>query len=547
MLEGCIPWPEDAARRYRQIGCWGQQSLFEAVCAAAADNPDKVALIENDDRRSYAELVAAVETLAARLFALGLRPLDRVVFQLGNGVEFVESFLALMRIGAIPVMALPAHRHTEIEHFVRSSGAVALMTPDELKGFDYRAMARDVASRCPDLRLTLVAGEPSAGQISLRALDRRTGVFAPLSHDKCALPSSEEVALMLLSGGTTGLPKLIPRTHADYLYGVMQNARTVGFGGDTVFLAVLPMAHNFTLGAPGVLGALANGATVVLSAVTAADAVFPLIERERVTVVASAGPLVTKWLGSELADRCDLGSLRVFMCGGSRLAPELRRRVEQRFGCIYQESFGMAEGLLCTTRLTDAEALRLNSSGRPVSDFDEIRIVGPSDEDLPDGSVGELLVRGPYTIRGYYKAPQINATAFTADGFYRSGDVVARIDGHLYVQGRIKDLINRGGEKISCEEVENHLLAHPAIETACVVAIPDEVYTEKACAVVVLRDDHTLTLEQLTTFLGNRGIARFKLPERLEVTNEMPLSPAGKILRRDLRSRLAEQLARERA
>jgi 2,3-dihydroxybenzoate-AMP ligase len=224
------------------------------------------------------------------------------------------------------------------------------------------------------------------------------------------------------------------------------------------------------------------------------------------------------------------------------LAPELRRRVEQKFRCLYQESYGTAEGLLNMTRLDDPEAVRMQSSGRPVSPADEIRIVDPDGREVPDGQTGELQVRGPYTIRGYYHAPEINARAFTADGFYRMGDVAKKIGGYLYLEGRIKDLINRGGEKISCEEIENHILAHPGIESACVVAMPDEVFGEKACAFVILRPDRRLALNELLEFLKGRNIARFKMPERLEVVEEFPISPAGKVLRRELQGALAVKI-----
>jgi 2,3-dihydroxybenzoate-AMP ligase len=376
-------------------------------------------------------------------------------------------------------------------------------------------------------------------QIDMRALAQSAGE----RPCPCPLPPANEVALMLLSGGTTGLPKLIPRTHADYLCGSLQAARLAGFGTDTVYLAVLPIAHNYTLGAPGVVGAIACGATTVIAPGTSAEVVFPLIESERVTVVSAAVPLAAKWLGSELLDRCDLSSLKIFMCGGAKLAPELRRRVEHRFSCQYQESYGTAEGLLNMTRLDDPEAVRMQSSGRPVSPADEIRIVDPAGRELPDGQAGELQVRGPYTIRGYYRAPEINAKAFTDDGFYRMGDVAKKVGGYLYLEGRIKELINRGGEKISCEEIENHILAHPGIESACVVAMPDAVFGEKACAVVILRPDRRLVLNELLEFLQGQNIARFKMPERLEVVNEFPISPAGKILRRELQANLAAKLA----
>jgi 2,3-dihydroxybenzoate-AMP ligase len=539
MLEGCVAWPAETALEYRARGCWQDITLFEQMAHSAQAYPHKVALIDGSDRRTYADLLRNAEMLAARLYAIGLRPLDRIVFQLSNSITLVESFFALMRIGAIPVMALPAHRQTEITHFVRASGAVALMVPDVVKGFDYRVMAQALTTHCPSLRYVLVDGTPASNQIGLAASLGGPQVRAQLAKEVCPVPLASEVALMLLSGGTTGLSKLIPRTHSDYLYGVLQSAKAAGFDATTIFLALLPMAHNYTLGAPGVLGALANGATTVIASGTAADVVFPLIERERVTVVSAAVPLVPKWLDSSILDIHDLSSLKVFMCGGAKLVPELRKRVEEKFRCTYQESFGTAEGLLCMSRLDDPPALRLNSSGRPVSDFDEIKIVGSTGEELADGEPGELLVRGPYSIRGYYDAPEINATAFTSDGFYRTGDVARKINGYLYVEGRIKDLINRGGEKISCEEVENHLLAHPKIESACVVAIPDDVFTEKACAVVILRKGFTLSLNELRAFLETRDIARFKMPERLEVVDEFPISPAGKILRRDLRAALA--------
>ena len=563
MLEGCVQWPAEYARRYREQGYWGNATLFDMLARAAKAHPDKIAVVDGSGRRTYAELLRNVEALATGLHSIGLRPLDRVVFQLNNGVALVEAFFALARIGAIPVMALPAHRKSEIAHFARASGAVALMVPDVVRGFDYRDMARDVAAECPGLRHVLIAvQEPAwiAGQarndntpgchagldpasmtswIDMRALARSAGE----RPCPCPLPPAEEVALMLLSGGTTGLPKLIPRTHADYLCGCLHAARLAGFGTDTVYLAVLPIAHNYTLGAPGVVGALACGATMVIAPATAAEVVFPLIERERVTVVSAAVPLAAKWLGSELLDRCDLSSLKIFMCGGAKLAPELRRRVEQRLRCTYQESYGTAEGLLNMTRLDDPEAVRMQSSGRPVSPADEIRIVDAQGREVPDGQTGELQVRGPYTIRGYYRAPEINAKAFTDDGYYRMGDVAKKVDGYLYLEGRIKDLINRGGEKISCEEIENHILAHPGIESACVVAMPDEVFGEKACAVVILRPDRRLVLNELLEFLQGQNIARFKMPERLEVVSEFPISPAGKVLRRELQATLAAKWA----
>ncbi len=544
MLAGCTPWPEDTAALWRRLGYWEDITLWDMLVQTARRLPDKTALISGERRITYRELVATSEILARRLAATGLQPLDRAVMQIHNVPEFVTTFFALIRIGVIPVMALRPHRQTEVTHFIRHAKARAYFVPDRLKDFDYRKMAEEVRRDCPSLEQVVVAGEALPGQISLTELLARSD--AP---EAAELPPIDpgEVALMLLSGGTTALPKLIPRTHNDYVYNAKASGRVAGIGEGAVFLAVLPLGHNYTLASPGILATFAVGGTVVLAPSHDAETVFPLVERERVTIIAAAVPLVTLWLNSDTPGRCDLSSLRVVQNGGARLAPELRRRLRDGFGCTPQEVYGTAEGLLNMTRLDDADGELLESSGAPVCPHDEIRVVDVDDGELPDGQPGELLTRGPYTIRGYYDAPKTNASAFTADGFYRMGDVVRKLGRHVYTEGRKKDLINRGGEKISSDEIENLILKHPKVHGCCVVAMPDPVYGEKACAFVVLHPGKVLTLAELSEFLLAQKIAKFKLPERLEVVEQFPISPAGKILRRVLRETIAETVVREQA
>ncbi|MBM3555642.1 MAG: (2,3-dihydroxybenzoyl)adenylate synthase, partial [Alphaproteobacteria bacterium] len=255
-----------------------------------------------------------------------------------------------------------------------------------------------------------------------------------------------------------------------------------------------------------------------------------------------AVPLVVNWLAGDWPERVDLSSLRLFMSGGAKLIPALRREVEKRLRCAYVESFGTGEGLLNKTRPDDPDTVRFESSGRPISPGDEIKVIDEAGRELPEGEIGELAARGPYTIRGYYKAPEATAKAFTKDGFYRMGDAARIIGGNIYLEGRLKDLINRGGEKISCEEIENHLISHPAIANVCVVAMPDPVFGEKACAFVVARPGARLALDDLKAHLAATGVAKFKWPERLELIDAFPLSPAGKILRRELRERIARKI-----
>jgi 2,3-dihydroxybenzoate-AMP ligase len=310
---------------------------------------------------------------------------------------------------------------------------------------------------------------------------------------------------------------------------------------------ILPLGHNYNLASPGILGAFHAGGTVVLMRGTDTDEIFGTVARERVSVIAAAVPLIATWLNANVGARYDLSSLKVVQNGGARLAPELRARLREQFGCTPQEIYGTAEGLINMTRLGDADELLLHSSGAPVSELDEIRVVDDEGRDVADGAAGELVTRGPYTIRGYYNAAEKNAEAFLPGGWYRMGDIVRKRGRYVYTEGRRKDQINRGGEKISCDEVENLIFAHPAVKSVVLVAMPDPVFGEKACACVLLKPGAGLRFDELIAFLRARRIASFKLPERLEILDEFPVSPVGKILKRQLREMIAEKVAAENA
>ncbi len=541
MLQGTVDWPSEFAARYRATGLWDGSTLFSVLERSAARWPDKPALVAVDRRLSYQELCTQSLRLAARLLDSGLRPRDRVLMQLPNCPEFAIVYFALARIGAIPVMALRAHRHAEVRHFLKASAAVAYVIADRVGGFDYREMAATLQPDAPALRQVIVLGEPLPGQQAYAALMRDGPVDTP---QQLAVDPTE-VGTMLLSGGTTSMSKLIPRTHQDYVLNARLCGRVAGFGEDTVFMAILPLGHNYNLASPGMLATLLYGGTVVLAPSTQADDIFAAVQRERVTHVAAVVPLIAGWLAGDYELRYDLSSLRVVQNGGARLAPELRQRLRERFGCTPQEIYGTAEGLINMTRLDDPDELLLHSSGAPVCDEDEIKVLDEDGLELPDGQPGELVTRGPYTIRGYYDAADKNAEAFTSDGFYRMGDIVRKQGRHVFAEGRRKDFINRGGEKISCEEIENLIFAHPKVKTATLVAMPDPVFGEKACAFVVTHPGQSLAFDELIAFLRGRQIASFKLPERLELMDELPVSPVGKILKRQLREWIAAKLQQE--
>jgi 2,3-dihydroxybenzoate-AMP ligase len=546
MLDGVVRFPPEFAARYRAKGYWEDRSLRDVFADVFVKYGDRMAVIDCDERVTYAQLSERAERLALNLLDEGLKPLDRVVMQLPNVVEFAYLYFALQKIGCIPIMALPSHRFREISQFVELSGAVACAIPDKTKDFDYRNLVRRIREANGSLRFGLVLGDTPAGFLSLNELIERQSKRSRDDLSKIAI-DPEDPAVFQLSGGTTGIPKLIPRTHNDYVYNSKMAAAVTGVREDKILLNMLPLAHNLPLACPGLQGYLLHGGKVVLANTTRSEEIFRLIERHRVTHIAVVPALLIRLINDPAIKNYDLSSLQIVQSGGQRLQPEVRRRAKELIPSVtVQENFGMAEGMLLFVRLDDPEEVRMETVGRPVSPDDEIRLVDDDDNEVSPGEVGELLARGPYTLRGYFGVPEYNARAFTSDGFYRSGDLMRRHpSGNYMVEGRKKDLINRGGEKISAEEIENLILAHPSVQNVACVPMPDPILGERMCACVILRQSKALTLDQLVAFLMKEEIAKHKLPERLEIMRDFPLSAFGKVSKKDLTERIALKLKEE--
>ncbi|GAB1645442.1 (2,3-dihydroxybenzoyl)adenylate synthase [Krasilnikovia sp. MM14-A1259] len=537
MLDGCTPWPAQTAARYRRAGWWRGETLGDLLRAWATTYADRTALVAGPDRITYRELDARVDRMAAGFARHGVRPGDRVVLQLPNVPEFVIVAFALFRAGAAPVFSLASHRASEIRHLAELSGAVGYVVPREHRGFDHTALARRMLDEVPGLRQAFVLD-------GVRG-DHRLVPLADVDAEPVTpYPAvASDVAFFLLSGGTTALPKLIPRTHDDYAYQVRTVSELCGVSADDVYLAALPVEFNFTWGCPGVIGTLSRGGTVVIAEDPGPDRCFELIAAEHVTITSVVPTVAQLWLEAAEWGDADLSSLRLIQIGGAKLQPELAARITPALGCRLQQVFGMAEGLLSMTRDGDDPHTVVHTQGRPVSDGDEIRIVGEHDEDLPPGQVGELLTRGPYTLRGYYRAAEHNRRAFTADGFYRTGDLAQLTeDGNLVIEGRLKDVVIRGGDKISAGEVERHLLTHPLVSRAAVVPVPDDYLGERTYAFLVCPAGQP-TLPDLKRALHERGLAEYKLPDRVEFVAAFPLTPLGKVDKKVLAAAAADRAA----
>jgi 2,3-dihydroxybenzoate-AMP ligase len=547
MLPGVVPFPPEFAARYRARGYWEDRTIaavWEGYCRRYGD---RVAVIDGDASVTYSEIDARATNLALNLWELGIKPLDRLVVQLPNRIQFAYLYLALQKIGAIPVMALPAHRHLEISQFVRIAGAVGCVMPDKHRDFDFRELVRRIMREQPAVTYGIVLGEAQEFA-SLDGLIRRKSARDPAELKNIKIDPTDP-ALFLLSGGTTGVPKLIPRTHNDYVYNSKMAGSVTGITPESVLLDVLPISHNLPLACPGLQGFLFKGAKVVLSTDTSPENIFRLVETHRVTHIHVVPALLIRWLNDPAIGRYDLSSLKVIQSGGQRLQPEIRLKTKELIPSVtVQENFGMAEGVLMFVRLDDPPEVRLETVGRPICPDDEIMLLDDDDNIVPFGEVGEFCCRGPYTLRGYYGADEHNKRAFTPDGFYRSGDLMRQhTSGNYMVEGRKKDLINRGGEKISAEEIENLILSHEAVENVACVPVPDPDLGERMCACLVLRHGHTLSLDGLIDFLETKEMAKIKLPERLLVLDELPLSNFGKVAKKKLSELAADRaIARRR-
>ncbi|MER5554266.1 AMP-binding protein [Streptomyces sp. NPDC002793] len=543
VLDGRVPDTDargDVHGEYRDRGWWRPEFLDDLVLGTRVHAGHRAALTDGVHAFTRAELDAAVSGCAAGLARAGVRAGETVLVQLPNQARFVVLVLALIRLGARPALALPALREHELGPVLTALAPAALAVPARHRRFDHLELAERLRERHPSVRTLLVSGlaGPAGEHVDLDRLVLDTGDSPGTPAGRC--PS--DTALFLLSSGTTGAPKPIARTHEALGHVIRAAASVSGLTSESVFLAVLPVAHGFAFSAPGMLGTLARGGKVVLGAPDDATAALALIERERVTHCALTPALALRWLTARAAHGGhDLSSLRVLQVGGARLDAFTAARLAEAFDCRIQQVYGMSEGQLNFTRLDDPPEVAFTTQGRPSSPGDEILVVDEEGRRVAEGDIGELLVRGPGVISGYHG--DADAASFTPDGFYRTGDLVRRHpSGNLVVAGRLKDVINRGGEKIPADELEALVLTHPAVLAAAAVAMPHAVLGEAVCLYVVGTGAGAPPLREIRRHLEAGGLARFKLPERLVEVPALPSTAVGKTdkvrLREDIAARL---------
>ncbi len=543
-LPGVVyPDPTDTAR-WVNDGALTDETLAEAFRKSVRLHADSVALIWPEGQLTYTELDAATDKIAAGFLQLGLQPHDRVVFQLSNAPETLMAFLACFKAAIIPICTLALHREAEIGYLADFGGAKAHIIESDAPKFDFHDFAETMQGKVPGLNLIISTRDTARNS----ALDMASFLDLDLEEARAQLVTVPQdpwqVAVFQLSGGTTGVPKIIPRMNAAYVYNMRQVWNAKGWMPEDRMLVPMPFAHNLAMGCcwgPFLL----NGGSVITITKTDPEAMRNVHNDLKPSVMAAAKPIIMRMKDDIAQGRISVRNLKeIFSTDGAEV-------VTKQLGVAGHQQFGMTEGTIMVTSEGDSEFVRFHTCGKPISEFDEIRLLKPGTEEVVQrGEIGELAVFGPYTLRGYYNAPERNAEAFTSDGFYRSGDLLKchRIDGLDYYsfEGRIKDVVDRADEKINCEEVERVVILHLAFTDVAIVGMPSPTHGEKVCLYGVLAEGQTAPdVKDLGAFLKDKGLAIFKWPERIEIIDALPLTKVGKLDKVALRQRIAETLAAE--
>lgn len=546
-VQGFEPYKNEDVEKYVKYRWWLGLTWGDMFDKASDLYPRKVALIDDTARFTYRELREKVDRLALGFMRLGIREKDFVLLQLPNWHEFIFAFFALQKIGAIVVLLVARHGISEINYLAGLTNPVAWIGPDRYKNTDYMAMMKQVMEEHEELKhLISVRAPENKAFVPLEKLIEGSEVSqSNLDALAARRPDPMEVSIILPTGGTTGLPKAVPRTHNDYIASVEYHTRAWEVTCNDIMLTAAPVSHAQAIH-NCVGGAFFHCATYVLTDSTEATDICRVIEREKVTAFPTVPALVQRIVSLENLKDYDLSSLKRLYAGGAPSTPELVRSVYEKIGCKFVNALGSSEGPAAMSRLdADIETI-CHTVGEKDCPYAQVRIVDQNLQEVPPNKEGELITKGPNIFNGYFKSEEENKNVFTEDGFFRTGDL-ARIDesGIITITGRIKETILRGGETLSAIGIERLISSHPAVADVAVIGMPDKDLGERICAYVQPREGVNLTFNELITYLRGIGASVLQLPERLEIIDSIPLTKVGKadkkVLKEDIKKKLADK------
>jgi 2,3-dihydroxybenzoate-AMP ligase len=543
-IDGFDPYkPEDVAR-YNKYRWWLGLTWGDLLDRGSDLYPHKEILVDDTARLTYQELREKVDRLAISFIELGIKERDFVLLQLPNWHEFIIAFYALQKVGAIVVLLVARHGISEINYLCSLTHPVAWIGPEKYRNIEYLPLINSVRGNNKELRHMISVRAPeNEAFISLEGLiDKGKLTVDNLEALAARRPDPGEVSIILPTGGTTGLPKAVPRTHNDYLASVEYHTKAWEMTMNDVVLTSAPVSHAQAIH-NGVGGAFFHAAKYILIDSTEAEDICRVIEREKVTAFPTVPALIKRILELENLKAYDLSSLKKIYAGGAPSSPELVRSVYSEIGCKFVNTFGSSEGPGAMTRLDDDFETICTSVGKKDCPYAQVRITDQYGQEVPPNKEGELTMKGPNIFNGYFKSSEENKKTFTEDGFFKTGDL-ARINksGVITITGRIKETILRGGETISAPGIERLICSHPAVADTAVIGMPDPALGERICAYVQPKPGASLSFEELIAYLKKSGASVLQLPERVEFISAMPLTKVGKIdkkmLQEDIRTKL---------
>ncbi len=544
-LEGFIPYKEEDAQIYNRFRWWPGLTFGDLLDRAADIHPEKEAFVDGKTRLTYGEAREKTNRLAVSLMDLDIQPLDRVLVQLPNWNEFVFAYFALQKIGAIPVLLIDRYRQFEINHLISLTGATSWIVSARYKKTDYMPIINDVLKEHRELK-TVITVRGDGDQKPFQSLERLIEE-ARLSDENLARlasrrPDPMQVAHMGPTGGTTGVPKIVPRTHNSLINGIEYCSMSWEQSNQDINLLAGPIGHDLTF-SKGFVGGIITLGKIVFMDSTENEDICDTIERQKVTSIIWVPTLAQRLLQYEDLERHDLSSLKKMHSAGGASHPDLVKDVTEKLKMKFYNGYGATEGMTTITRTTDDLETICSTVGRPTCPYDTYKVIDKDGNELPPNTQGELVLKGPGVFTGYYNNPDENKKVFTRDGFFRTGDV-AKIDerGYITLTGRIKEMINRGGESISATEIERLINRHPDVAAVAVIPMPDPVMGEKVCAYIEPKAGARLTFDEIISFLKGQKASVLQLPERIEFIDHMPYTGVQKMDKTSLRKDIEERL-----
>jgi len=544
-LEGFTPYKKEDAEKYNSYRWWSGLTLGDILDRAADIHPEKEAFVDRKTRLTYEEAREKANKLAIGLIDLGIQPLDRVLVQVPNWNEFVFAYFALQKIGAITVLLIDRYRQLEIDHLINITGATSWIVASRYGKIDYIPIINDVLQKHPELtNVITVRGDGNQQPFSCL---KRLIEEAELTEDNLIrlsnrAPDPMQVAHMGPTGGTTGRPKIVPRTHNSLITCVEYCSKSWGQCSQDTNLLAGPIGHDLSF-TKGFIGSVITMGTVIFLDSTDTKDICKIIETEKVTSIIWVPTLAQKLLQYEDLNKFKLNSLEKMHSAGGASHPDIVKDVTKKLEMKFYNGYGATEGMTTITRSSDDLETICSTVGKPTCPYDTYKVIDKDGNELPANTQGELVLKGPGVFTGYYQNPEENKKAFNKNGFFRTGDM-ARIDkkGYITLTGRIKEMINRGGESISATEIERLINRSPDVKAVAVIPMPDPLMGERACAYIQPKTGVELSFDDIIYFLKGQKASVLQLPERIEFIDVMPYTAAQKLDKQSLLENIKKKL-----